>query len=108
MNQDQARTNWAAWGFTWLIVVTMLVTFALSACGPTAPVASRAPACASEDGAGPDQGYPCQWDCRVQGNRLCGRRGHPVILYVDGPCPTALPDDTTCININTWSTPGAS
>jgi hypothetical protein len=108
MNQQTGRVP--AWGMATVLAVTALL---LWACSPQQSQHQPLPVnigtvqpCQQEDGTGDGQDYPCRWDCRIDGNHLCGP-GLPVTLYVDGPCPRVTPD-VSCINIRTWETPGAS
>ncbi len=97
-------------GMALVLATTALL---LWACSPRQPEHQPLPinigtvrACQQEDGTGDGQAYPCRWDCRIDGNHLCGT-GLPVTLYYDGDCPRVTPD-VLCINIRTWETPGAS
>lgn len=55
-------------------------------------------ACATEDGGGPGQGYPCFWRCDTMGNRLCAPDGtHRVLIFGDASgCPWLLPYGWIC------------
>lgn len=52
--------------------------------------------CQGESGPGADQAYPCQWDCRVDGNHLCGTGPH-VTVYQNTPCPAVDQGDVLCV-----------
>jgi hypothetical protein len=96
------------------LLVLTTTAFLLWACAPqqathrTVPInIGTVQVCQQEDGTGDGQDYPCRWDCRIDGNHLCGPDRPPVTLYVDEPCPKVT-QDVLCIDVRTWETPGAS